>query len=88
MQGVQCDTCRTFALPEAAGGWLLLTEIRPAAASPLAAMMGGGGGPELTGTFCCVLCLLRYAYVRQAAEGQPAGTEPAPRQPGAEGWLG
>ena len=85
MTGLQCDTCRKFALPPA-DGWFVLAQNQPADMSPLA-MFSSPGGSELAGTFCSITCVAQYAYVRAVTEGT-AVTGDAGRMPGAEGWLG
>lgn len=82
MNGLQCDTCRTFAPVPPPAGWLFVLRQEAPAVSSVFAMLGGGGsgGLELTGTFCSLRCLAEHAYVRLAAEGAQG--------PGSEGWLG
>lgn len=84
MNGIQCDTCRTFTAMPPPEGWLFLARQEAPALPSMLAMIsgGGGGGAELAGTFCSLRCLTEYAYVRLAAEGTQGG------MPGAEGWLG
>lgn len=82
MNGVQCDTCRKFALTPLPEGWLLLARQGAPAVLSVLDMFGGGNGPELTGTFCSLRCLADWAYVRLAAEGPQGGATRA------EGWLG
>ena len=84
MNGLQCDTCRKFALPPA-DGWFVLAQNQPLQMSPLLGPVGGGS--ELAGTFCSIACVAQYAYVRAVTEGT-AVTGDAGRTPGAEGWLG
>jgi hypothetical protein len=83
VNGVQCDTCRVFALLPVPEGWLLLAR-QPALSFPsmLDVISGSNGNPELTGTFCTLRCLTEWAYAKLATEGLQGGSH------GTEGWIG
>lgn len=72
MQGVQCDNCRKFSAT--ATNWLILSHQSSNGFS-----LFGQPVNELNGTFCSMLCLAEWAYVKAVLESEAKAVEAAPK---------